>query len=79
MTYKMVSTPPSVEDVDEMWQCIQEAHSVATLLSIADENKDLDPFALPEIGKMIVRLLSQPMECSTGICTEKRDADAAVK
>lgn len=79
MTYKMVSTPPSVEDVDEMWQCIQEAHSVATLLSIADENKDLDPFALPEIGKMIVRLLSQPMECSTGICSEKRDAAVASK
>ena len=74
MTYKMVSTPVSYEDADEMWQCIQEAHSVATLLSMADENKDLDPCALPEIGKVIVRLLSQPMECSTYISNEKEAA-----
>ena len=79
MTYKVVSTPASVEDVKEMWQCIQEAYSVATLLSMADENKDLDRYALPEIGKVIVKLLSQPMECSTRIFTEKRDAAEASK
>lgn len=74
MTYKMVSTPASVEDVEEMWQCIQEAHSVAYLLSKADEMSDIETCALTEIGRAIVRLLSQPMECSTNLCSEKRDA-----
>jgi len=74
--YKIVSTPASVQDVEDMSQYIHEAYSVAELLSKFDESQDFDPYALTEIGKTIVRLLSQPMEASGQILSEKSDAAA---
>ena len=73
--YKMVSTPASVQDIEDMSQYIHEAYSVAALLSKFDETQDFDSYALTEIGKTIVRLLSQPMEASGAILSEKRDAE----
>ncbi len=75
ITYKMVSTPASVQDIEDMSQYIHEAYSVAALLSKFDESQDFDPYSLTEIGKTIVRLLSQPMEASGAILSEKRDAE----
>ena len=62
-----------------MSQYIHEAYSVAELLSNFDESKDFDSYALTEIGKTIVRLLSQPMEASGQILHEKWDAEEGKK
>ena len=74
ITYKKVSNPLSVQDAEDMSQYIQEAYSVAALLSQFDESQDCDPYSITEIGKTIVRLLSQPMEASGQILSEKCDA-----
>ena len=75
INYKMVSTPVSVQDVEDMSQYIQEAYSVAELLSERDETKEVDSYSITEIGSTIVRLLSQPMEASGSILSEKRGAE----
>ena len=79
INYRLVSNPVSAQDAKDMWQYIQEAYSVGVLLSQLNHAEDVDMVALAEIGKLIVRLLSQPMEAATGIVTEKRgtaEADA---
>ena len=76
MTYEMISTPASVENVEEMLQCIYEASSTARLLASMGraDGGVMDMDAITEIGNVITRLLSQPMECVGQVISEKQAA-----
>ena len=72
--YHAVSTPASVNDVETMYACIYEAHSLAAVLtSLSDE--DIDIHVVTGVGDLLIRTLSQPLEASGAILSEKRDAD----
>ncbi|MCH7509913.1 MAG: hypothetical protein IIB68_08730 [Proteobacteria bacterium] len=75
-TYEKILTPASVENVEETLQCIYEANSVAHLLTCLDEAEEFGAEYLTEIGRTIMRLLSQPMECAGQVI---RDTQAAAK
>ena len=80
MTSKMVSNPVSHEDAEEMLHCIYEAHAVGVILSRLEGAEEVDLSGIINcIGENLVRLLGQPMEAATGICTEKEGAAVASK
>ena len=69
-TYERILTPVSVENAEDMLQCIYEANSVAHLLTRLDESEAFGAEYLTEIGRTIMRLLSQPMECSGKVISD---------
>lgn len=73
-TYEKILTPVSVGNAEEMLQCIYEANSVAYLLTCVDEAEGFGAEYLTEIGKTIIRLLSQPMECSGQVISDTQAA-----
>ena len=73
---KKILTPASVENVEETLQCIYEANSVAHLLTCLDEAEEFGTEYLTEIGRTIMRLLSQPTECAGQVI---RDTQAAAE
>ncbi len=76
MSYEKILTPASVENVEETLQCIYEASSTARLLASMGraDGGVMDMDAITEIGNVITRLLSQPMECVGQVISEKQAA-----
>ena len=73
-TYDTILSPASVDNVEDTLQCIYEASSTARLLTSMSVDNQMDTDAITEIGNVITRLLSQPMECTGQIISEKRAA-----
>lgn len=71
MNYREVTTPATAEDIEDMYQCINQTYLLAVLLKSLNETEDADVFAIIGIGKVLKNLLSQPLEAACQLTREK--------
>ena len=78
MEYRPVAHPATAEDIDDMWQSINQAYSLAVLLESLDETNswteidELNVFTITAIGGLLTKLLSQPMDAVVELSRDKR-------
>ena len=68
---KCLSSPLNIKDTEDMSEHIAIAHSVAGLMNGLDDNAEVDPIDIQNLGELLRALLSHPMEASTHLLHEK--------
>ena len=75
MDYRPVATPPTAEDFEDMFQCLNQAQALGVILSrLDDTDTAVDVWSIIDVGKLLKNLMAQPIEVATELSREKRDA-----
>lgn len=75
MGYRPVATPPTAEDLEDMFQCLNQAHALGVILArLDDTDTAVDVWAMIDIGKLLKNMLAQPIEVASELSREKLGA-----